>query len=492
MRTTTDQKKVFYDSNRQKHILSVLIADAPNTQLWTTAEGYYVRFIDKIQTTAEIEERLGWLSDTANKLHEFKPLVFPTGVLINCDAGEHGYVLKSTKETTLQSLIQKPSTEKLYRWYFDLTGGISYRLKLGYQLAKLLIKLHRAGILINTLSPDLIFVDSYKAESPITNIEIAVTENVSTYSRKPLYAVLGEYADPMIGRKMTVQTTYSDTYAFAVTLFSLLTLCHPFKGEQHENLPREKHYEFILTGSLDYIGDPEGENYSDLYEDNQVFLSSELKALFLRTFKDGKFDHTLRPSLQEYADACLKSINHLTKCDSDNCGKEYNDDLSHICPFCMQRTRSVVYVSCIETISQSKRVLMPMDLQSQELPLPLVENAIATMSLQDGINYIPRSFLSEDVPVENERRSLAIYVSHKTDTIYVYNMFKQAKVVVNNQLLDPYVKTKNNRLQFRLGTDEIRISLPNNMSILTERSAVENSKEYGRINIQKFLVVKRG
>lgn len=83
-------------------------------------------------------------------------------------------------------------------------------------------------------------------------------------------------------------------------------------------------------------------------------------------------------------------------------------------------------------------------------------------------------------------------MSHKTDTIYVYNMFKQAKVVVNNQLLDPYVKTKNNRLQFRLGTDEIRISLPNNMSILTERSAVENSKEYGRINIQKFLVVKRG
>lgn len=190
-----------------------------------------------------------------------------------------------------------------------MTGGISYRLKLGYQLAKLLIKLHRAGILINTLSPDLIFVDSYKAESPITNIEIAVTENVSTYSRKPLYAVLGEYADPMIGRKMTVQTTYSDTYAFAVTLFSLLTLCHPFKGEQHENLPREKQYEFILTGSLDYIGDPEGENYSDLYEDNQVFLSSELKALFLRTFKDGKFDHTLRPSLQEYSRVLRRLLN---------------------------------------------------------------------------------------------------------------------------------------------------------------------------------------
>lgn len=492
MQTTANQKKIFYDSSRQKHTLRVLIADAPNTQLWTTDEGHYVRFIDNIQTSAEIEERLEWLCDTANKLHELKSFVVPSGVLINCNAGEHGYVLKSTKETTLQSLVQMPATEKLYRWYFDLTGGISYRLKLGYQLAELLIKLHESGVLINSLSPDLIFVDSYKPESPITNIEIALTENVSTYSRKPLYAVQSEYTDPMVGRRMAVHTTYSDTYAFAVMLFSVLTLCHPFKGEQYEELTPEKQPEFILAGSLDYIGDPEGENYSDLYEDNQVFLSSELKALFLRTFKDGKYDYALRPSLQEYADACLKSINHLTKCDSDNCGKEYNDDLNHICPFCMRRTRSVVYASCIETISQSKRILMPMDLQSQELPLPLVENTIATMSLRDGINYIPRSFLSEDVPVENDRRSLAIYVNHKTGIVYVYNMLKQAKILVNDQPLDPYVKAKNNRLQLKLGTGEIRISLPNNISILTEQSVAENSEEYGRINIQKLLVVKRG
>ena len=492
MQTTANQKKVLYDSSRQKHTLGVLIADAPNTQLWTTDEGHYVRFIDNIQIAAEIEERLGWLIDTSNKLHEFKSLVFPSGVLINCNIDEHGYVLRSSKETTLQSLVQKPAAEKLYRWYFDLTGGISYRLKLGYQLAKLLIKLHEAGVLMNSLSPDLIFIDSYKLESPVTNIEIAVTENISTYSRKPLYAVLSEYADPMVGCRMAVQTTYSDTYAFAVILFSLLTMCHPFKGEQYENLPPEKQNEGILFGALDYIGDPEGENYSDLYEDNQIFLSAELKALFIKTFKDGKFDHSCRPTLQEYADACLRSINHLTKCDSDNCGKEYNDDQSHICPFCMQKTRSIVYAACIQTISQSKRIVMPMNPQSQELPLPSVKNTLATMSLQDGVNYIPRSFLSENIPVGSDRRSLAIYVSYKTGILYIYNMLKQTKILVNDQPLDPYVKAKNNRLQFKLGTGEIRILLPNNMNVLTEKAIADNSEEYGQISIQKYLVVKRG
>lgn len=33
MRTTTDQKKVFYDSNRQKHILSVLIAEVDDSRV---------------------------------------------------------------------------------------------------------------------------------------------------------------------------------------------------------------------------------------------------------------------------------------------------------------------------------------------------------------------------------------------------------------------------------------------------------------------------
>lgn len=492
MQTTENQKRVFYDSRRQKHTLDVLIADAPNAQLWTADKGNYVRFIKDIQTAAKIEERLGWLSDSVNKLHELENLVFPSGILINCNTGEHGYVLKSSKETTLQSLIQKPASEKLYKWYFDLTGGISYRLKLGYQLAKLLIKIHEAGMLMNELSPDLIFVDAYKPESPITNIEIAVTENASTYSRKPLYAGSSEYIDPMIGRRIAVQTTYSDVYAFSVILFSLLTLCHPFKGDQYEDTLPEKQNESILSGALDYIGDPDGENYSDLYEDNQVFLSAELKALFMRSFKNGKFDHSYRPSLQEYADACLNSINHLTKCDSQNCGKEYIDDQGHICPFCMRKTRSVAYVTCIQTVSQTSKIIMPMDLQSQELPLPLVENTLATMSLREGINYIPRSFLYENVPVENDKRSLAIYVNYKTGVVYVYNMFKRAEILVNDKPLAPYVKAKNNRFLFKLDMGEMKISLPGNMNMLTEQSIAESSKEYGEISIQKLLVVKRG
>lgn len=492
MQTTANQKRTFYDSSRHKHTLSVLVSDAPNAQLWETDEGHYVRILDNIQSKPEFEERLDWLCDTTNKLHELKFLIFPSGVLINCNAGERGYVLKPTKQTTLQSLIQKPTTEKFYKWYFELTGGMSYRLKIGYQLAKSIIKLHNTGTLANSLVPELIFVNTYNSESTDTSVEIAITENVSSYSRKLSFSTQGEYVDPMVGRNMAIQTTYSDTYAFAVILFALLTMCHPYKGEQYNELANNAQYTAMILGDLDYIGDIEGENYSDLFEDNQVFLSAELKTLFLRTFKDGKFDHSLRPTLQEYADACLKSINHLTKCDSENCGKEYIDDQNHTCPFCMRKTRSAVFVTCMQTFSQTKRIIMPMDLQSQELPLPLVENTIATLSLQDGINYIPRSFLSEDITVENDRRSLAIYVSFKAGIVYVYNLFKQAKILVNDQMLDPYVKTKNNRLQFKLGTGEIRISLPTNLNILTEQVMAEDSEFYGRINIQKVLVVKRG
>lgn len=486
-----NSKKTFYDTNRNKYIANELLYQSEESSISRTSDGNYVRIVRNQENKSEYENRLLWLMRRQNAGDVIKNIIYPQSLLINCKSGEVGYIFSTSKTKSINDLIKRDETEKLYKWYFEKTGGISYRLKIGYLLAKQIIKVHKAGLQFNTLFPEICYIDEYVGEwTKTSSVEVLATENMSSYSRKPIRTKADYYEDPMVTKGIASNSSYSDTYSFAIILFSMLTLCHPFMGEQYYNLNQPEKDIYLRLGMIDYIGDSDGENYSELFEDNRIFVPRELEKLFYKTFKEGKLDISLRPSIQEYADACLKAINTIVRCDS--CEKEYFYSSAYHCPFCMHEAVNLVNAKVFTQVIQSKKFLIPEDLLSEETTLPLTEYEVSSLILHEGLNYIPKSCFESNVPVDDNRRMLAVYVNQKNDCYYIYNLLKKITIKVNGRSLAPYEKSKNNRIQLSVKKDLVKIEFPVDANLLTEQRIVEETAVYGKIHIRKIMIIGRG
>ncbi|MGC4890482.1 protein kinase domain-containing protein [Micromonospora sp. DT227] len=248
-----------------------------------------------------------------------------------------GYVMDLLDGLTpLSRLTSVPAGSRAVEHYRD-TGGLRRRLSLLARLADVLAVLHARGLVYQDPSPSNIFVSELLDRDHVWLID---TDNVSfagargcpvytrRYSAPELRPGAGRWADSL-----------SDIFAFAVVAFELLTLDHPFVGDELYEDDEEAEAE-ALNGSHPWVDHPtDRSNVSTRgIQPRGLVLPPALESMFRATFVDGLRRRDRRPGAGRWADALRDAGTSVVPCPA--CGLTYQLDLSaERCPWCDEAPR---------------------------------------------------------------------------------------------------------------------------------------------------------
>lgn len=482
----------YFDTQRGKHKTVKILNNQNNSIIFETEDNDLLKIRIEKENIIDYRERLEWLQNTVsgNKLDNI--IALPTGVLKGLRYNEVGYVSEVGFENLLKDYMKPVKGEKLFKWYFDKTGGIEFRLELGIELAEALSKIHNEGYCYVDISPDGISVTSYKNRVKKPAIKFIYPDNLSSYMKHPISLGKDRYIDPLVNRGMAGNSVISDTYSYAIVLFELLTLQHPFVGEQCDGLDDKEITEKINDGNYDYIDDDLSDNFNEEFEETKFFMPENLKVLFSRMFGIGKLSIFKRPNLLEFKEACEKAKKDLICCTNSACSRTYAYNELHKCPFCNRVTELIITVTSKRIISSNKEILLPHGEFDKFTALPEVEEVIDTMNLKPGINRITRKFF--DKSINNEDEILLLKLNLDSGKIVVRNKFKKIKikVVAGRKIMEPYSNeqpaTKSD-YGFQIGTTKV-IELEENVSLLDEEKLDLMTKEYGFLSHKYVLEIK--
>lgn len=231
-----------------------------------------------------------------------------------------------------------------YSQYLE-SGGRRRRLDAYLRVACILSALHANGLVYCDFSSRNAFVSSVEGNSTVWLID-ADNLNYQEETRNAGYYTPGYGAPEVITGKGC--TFYSDSYAFATSLFWQITGTHPFKGALLEegsdddfvNDAEERAY----SGELPWIMDRDNpSNHIDARIQQELVLSSRLVNYFGRTFSEtGKTKRHTRPTMFEWAAALAKELDLSVRC--GHCDMDY-DESYVACPWCDTQNQRIVLVS---------------------------------------------------------------------------------------------------------------------------------------------------
>ena len=314
------------------------------------------------QQRNELYAHLKWLYELGkreDKKDIKQYMTVPKGLLDD----ELGYIMvKAGEHDSLSKYITVPEIEG----EFDVWYRERYTLKKRYQiivnLFDALRKIHLAGLIFTDLSPNNIMV--HKKQNQIVFID---TDN--TRKRTDSYlSVLGTpgYMAPEVYRKPDAKlarennidpkilsnsgriTTESDVFSAAVIAFQLLTLWHPFIGDEiEEGTPDDETR--ALEIKTDYIFKAGTSNTSSyaLVPQFQELTTPEIRRLFERTFDEGKEHPALRPTAEEFLEAFQNALDMIVECPSCGFSRIYALGEENLCIGCGEtfekQTMLVIY-----------------------------------------------------------------------------------------------------------------------------------------------------
>lgn len=212
--------------------------------------------------------------------------------------------------------------------FYATTGGLRRRLELLLQVASTFARLHACGLVFGDLSPNNVQIGSGK-QGQAWLIDI---DNLCFDGEGAFFLTRG-YCAPEVRCAEKGCSRYSDSYAFALLAFELLTMNHAFRSGNmvDKNINKE---EAADRGEVPWIYDPDDK--ANFYQNpvHPYFLTLPLFELFQLTFTKGKKDRRYRPQLWMWHTALAWSLDRTVQC--PHCGmslvREEHTDSS--CPFC--------------------------------------------------------------------------------------------------------------------------------------------------------------
>lgn len=234
----------------------------------------------------------------------------------------------------LESLGNEDLTEMFGQYI--ISGGLRRRLNAYLHIAKMLSQLHSNGLVYCDFSTKNAFISSSKEND---NIWLIDADNLD-YQEKTLRS---GYYTPGFGAPEVIQgkgcTFYSDSYAFAVSLYWQITGTHPFKGTLLEsNFDddddfADDHEEKAYSGEYPWINDAEDDsNHTDTCIPHELIISSRLNELFQKEFsEEGRTKRHTRPTMFEWVHQLSFELDHTIRCRKCQMDYDYSFD---ICPWC--------------------------------------------------------------------------------------------------------------------------------------------------------------
>lgn len=242
-----------------------------------------------------------------------------------------GYVMELLTGMVPIRRLFSPPTGKApsVEWYLR-SGGLRRRLLLLGRVAHILSQLHGKGLAYSDPSPANIFISEDPSCSEVWFID---TDNLRYESAPgPLAAVCTPgYGAPELVQSKSGVTTLTDAYAFSVIAFQVLTLAHPFIGDLVNGGEPELE-EQAFSGRLPWIEDPEDtSNRASFGIPREWVLSTRLKAMFQKTFGEGRLSPSARPGASEWAERLFMAADSTLLCPA--CGGTFYYKTPE-CPWC--------------------------------------------------------------------------------------------------------------------------------------------------------------
>lgn len=484
--------KTFFDTQRNKHRPTSEIGAGANWVEMKTDDGKLLVMFSDLEEPKHQQRRLEWMVSVRDKSELDSVLAFPISILTGLKRDEVGYVSAPESDGTLNNYLRPQNGEKLFKWYCDKTGGITYRLKIAYSIANAIQRVHSEGYCLIDVSPNHTHLQPYDTEKEqLPLIQFSGVDKFSSYTYPPITSGADRYCDPLIYLKRTGASSSSDTYSFAVMIFEMLTTCHPFVGEDTESMSSEELSAAINNGSLDYIGDTNS-NHNEDFEYTKILLPEDLAELFQQMFVDGKLNASARPTLETFKTTIIRSLRKVIKCDHKGCEREYPFNADNVCPFCDCHTKRVLTARVQKLITASEELLLPYDGIKGFSTLPPIEEDTNFVVIREGTNKITRTCFEPEAAVEKANTGLLIHYSQEKKQIGVRNRFKKLSIIVNGNELTPYTKAdKGQHSDIWLPDSKmVVIEFPDNAQIEPEAIVNIDSSEYGSIT-HKWTVTIR-
>lgn len=282
---------------------------------------------------------------------------------------ELGYImLKANEHVCLKEYLQMPNDD-FDDWY-KTQFTFKKRCQIILNLFRCLREIHMAGLVFTDLSPNNIMV--HKTQNQIVFID---TDN--TRRRTDMYlGVLGTpgYMAPEIYRKPNIKlakenginpellsncgriTPESDIFSAAVIAFQLLTLQHPFVGDEIEEGTADEETA-ALEIKTDYIF-KEGTANTSTYGLTRYFddiTTLEIRSLFERTFVAGKDNPSLRPTDEEFVEAFQNVIDLIVECNDCGFSRLYMPGIVNKCINCDKPFGKKVYMKVYNYFKNIRR-----------------------------------------------------------------------------------------------------------------------------------------
>lgn len=187
-------------------------------------------------------------------------------------------------------------------------------------------------------------------------------DNINFAGKGKTYFTPG-YGAPEIVTGQNGATIFSDSYAFAIAAFYILTMMHPFKGEKVvgnnsedddwaktvTGQAQKNTDDFKDDGTLPWIFDQEDDSnsYGSYEQVMELFLTPELMSLFDNTFRVGHTKPELRTPLTRWPIAFVRALDKTVNCNS--CGMSYfYSNENNKCPYCPSKKGEVLKVTTIK------------------------------------------------------------------------------------------------------------------------------------------------
>lgn len=295
----------------------------------------------------DIYKHLKWLKDLGAKNKEIRQcMTIPKALLDD----ELGYIMiKASEHESLSKYISVPDdTSKFDEWYVK-----DYSFKKRYQiivnLFRALREIHLSGLIFTDLSPNNIMV--HTKQNQIVFIDTDNTRRRSdsyqgvlgtpgymapeVYRKPDLEFAKAHNIDPLLLSNCGRLSAETDIFSAAVIAFQLLTLQHPFIGDEVESgTPEEE--EAALEIKTDYIFKKGTTNTSTygLTSKFEDITTKEIRSLFVRTFVDGKDNPSLRPTAEEFLEAFQNALDSIVVCPQCGFSRLYNYNQENLCINC--------------------------------------------------------------------------------------------------------------------------------------------------------------
>ena len=240
---------------------------------------------------------------------------------------------------------------------YCISGGLRTRLLALYKVSELLASLHTNGLVYGDISAGNLM---YKKKGQSIQGGLIDADNINFAGKGKTYFTPG-YGAPEIINGKNGATIFSDSYAFAIAAFYILTMMHPFKGEKVVGDNGEEDdwaktvtvqaqkdtRDFKDDGTLPWIFDQDDDSnsYGSFEQVMELFLTPELMALFDNTFGAGHTKLELRTPLTRWPLAFVRAADKTICCPS--CGMTYFHD-NEKCPYCASAKGDILKVVTVK------------------------------------------------------------------------------------------------------------------------------------------------